>query len=70
MTARLGDVLYWIGCIVATVIFAFTIYMEIYFWITGQQNADGMMQVELAFVAVAVGVWLVGRACRYVLGGR
>jgi hypothetical protein len=70
MTARLGDVLYWIGCIVATVIFATTIYMEICLWITGQQNADGMIQVELVFVAVAVSAWLAGRACRYVLAGR
>lgn len=62
MLARLGNVLYWLGCIVAGLIIVadgWDYYME------GTQDKGAYV-----FIAViALVVWVVGRACRYVLAG-
>ena len=65
MIARLGNVLYWAACILAAVVAAFSLVgfvdspMRQYDW------------ANLAFFgAIGLGVWLVGRALRYVLAGR
>lgn len=63
MAERLGDVLYWVGCLAAALLAAGA------FWVlaqTGDQRPG-----FIAFVsAPALVAWLLGRACRYVLSGR
>jgi uncharacterized membrane protein len=64
MLARLGNVLYWLSCIVAGLIiavYAYVTYMEPY-----HPDQFGM---GIFVVAIAFAVWLVGRACRYILAG-
>jgi len=63
MVARLGNVLYWLGCVAALVIFVFDAAL----WKWGAQGIDNVMVGVLAVFGFAV--WLVGRACRYVLSG-
>ena len=57
---RLGDVLYWLGCGLAVV----ALGMGLYFSIQGDTG-----ELLTFFGIVAVVIWLVGRACRYVLAG-
>ena len=65
MLARLGNVLYWLGCIVAAllVIGGFALWFS-----EGRYRPDGY-NVLIGFGVVAFVVWLIGRACRYVLAG-
>lgn len=64
MGERLGDVLYWAGCLVAFPILAICGYSAQYG--TGDQR---WWPIGL-FAAIAICVWLVGRSCRYILAGR
>jgi hypothetical protein len=61
MLARLGNVLYWLGCIIAWAIIALVI-----------ASVD-LRQLELGnfifFGGMALAAWLAGRACRYILAG-
>jgi hypothetical protein len=62
MLARLGNVLYWLGCALACAAVALgatMVYMD---------NSLGA-PFFLFFCAVAALFWVVGRACRYVLSG-
>jgi hypothetical protein len=62
MLARLGDVIYWFGCIVAAVILALGVFD---YWF----GRDGL--VVLGSWAALAGIpWLIGTAIRYVLTGR
>jgi hypothetical protein len=59
MAARLGDVLYWLGCVVATATGGLAAY------------ALTFPGGEPSVIAIIAGsIWLLGRACRYVLAGR
>jgi ABC-type sugar transport system permease subunit len=64
--ARLGNVLYWIGCITATLIVG--VATALYF------NADSARGDDLPLVGflilIAAIVWAIGAACRYVFAGR
>jgi hypothetical protein len=63
MLTRLGNVLYWLGCIVAGLIIAadgYDFYME---------GADHYKGGYVFIAVIAFAVWFVGRACRYVLAG-
>jgi hypothetical protein len=64
MAGRIGNVLYWLGCIVAglSVLVGVAAYVE-------EHNKSGGLFVTGFFIVVALVVWLVGRACRYVLSG-
>jgi hypothetical protein len=64
MAERLGDVLYALGCIAAGAVMAL--------WLVLVWQAPGTRDtVVFIFMAViAIGLWLVGKACRYVLAGR
>jgi hypothetical protein len=63
MIERLGDVLYWAGCIIALVLAACAAFV----WVKAGDGSAGFA----VFVAIpAVVAWLIGRACRYVLSGR
>ncbi len=63
MAARLGNVLYWIGCGIAvlSLIFAATLLVG--------AHRDDKLIAGLPLIA-GVLAWLAGRAARYVLGGR
>ncbi len=64
MIARLGDVLYWAGCgagaLVGLVGFVALI---------ASSGPDHLLLGGI-FLAIAIGAWLAGRACRYVLAGQ
>lgn len=65
MAARLGHVLYWLGCIVAGLFGWFAVI------ILSEEHRDKYTWYTAAFVLVfAVAAWLIGRACRYVLAGK
>jgi hypothetical protein len=66
MLARLGNVLYWAGCIFAAIIVGLGIYV---FWIAEGQVRSNGVPVLIGFLVVAIAVWAIGRACRYVLSG-
>jgi hypothetical protein len=64
MLGRLGNVLYWLGCITAGLTMAvggFMVYAD------GGRSEDIFMLIVFGLIALAV--WLLGRACRYVLAG-
>jgi hypothetical protein len=68
MAERLGDVLYWLGCVVAILLAAGAAWVLLD---TRNSRPEMIAPGFIAFVfAPAVVVWLVGRACRYVLAGR
>lgn len=64
MVARLGDVLYWLGCIIAG-LFGILILISL-IWGTGTTEPFGV----ILFGVAAVIIWTIGRACRYVMAGR
>jgi hypothetical protein len=66
MLARLGNVIYWVGCIVAALILA----IDTYFWVVEGFGRNNGFWVSLKLQIVAVIVWLVGRAYRYGLAGK
>ena len=63
MAARLGYVLYWAGCVLAVVFGGFGI--------AAYYNAPDSDRWPLVIVlgGIAVIVWLIGRACRFILAG-
>jgi hypothetical protein len=61
MAARLGNGLYWLGCIVAAAFIAFDMY-------DAAQN--GIIGHTRVFFLSAVIAWLIGRACQYLLAGK
>lgn len=65
MAARLGDVLYWVGCALAAGCLALFAWLGV---------DDPRPETRTIAFAVGAGgalmIWLFGRACRYVLAGR
>jgi hypothetical protein len=62
MLARLSEVLYWAGCLLAVLLVA----AAIAYYNFGDINRDELLIVN----SLAVIVWLIGRACRNVLARR
>jgi hypothetical protein len=62
MLARLGDVIYSVGCIVA----AATLALGVFDYWFGQ----GGLFVLIRWMALAAGLWLFGEAIRYILTAR
>jgi hypothetical protein len=58
MLARLGDVLYWAGCQLAVLLVAAATVLVL-----------NLFEL-LILIGLAVIVWMISRACRYVLAGR
>ena len=67
MIARLGNVLYWTANGIAVLLASLG---AIGFAIALINNAAEGMILTPILVALAIPVWLVGRACLYVLAGR
>jgi hypothetical protein len=69
MLARLGNVLYWLGCIVAALVF---VSGEAFMSIIADSPRTTLFDYVVIFGVVgiiAIIIWLIGRACRYVLAG-
>jgi hypothetical protein len=66
MVGRLGNVLYWLGCIVAglALLWGFGNFAVL---ISGSSMPGENGDQIIKSVAVAIAAWLVGRAIRYVL---
>ena len=62
MLARLGDVIYSLGCIVAAAILALGIFD---YWF-----GTGGLVALISWAALAAGLWLVGETIRYILAAR
>jgi hypothetical protein len=65
MLSRLGNVLYWLGCVIAAPFAAAAIYMQLLGNLTPNDKI-----VPLFLAGIAIIVWVVGRALRYVLADR
>jgi hypothetical protein len=65
MAERIGNVLYWLGCIVA----GLTALLGVGVFFTSQNQGEGLLVMTFVLV-IALIAWLIGRACRYVLAGR
>jgi len=68
MAARLGNVLYLLGCIVAVLIveLGVLVLIEPGWFSAGNVHRLGVI---ITCAAMALVAWLIGRACRYVLAG-
>lgn len=66
MIGRLGNVLYWLGCIIAGLIAILAVYAYI---MEGHSKSDGL-GLTVAFFVAALVAWIFGWACRYILAGR
>jgi hypothetical protein len=64
MTERLGNVLYWAGCIIAALLAAGAAWVA---WTEAREERDLFFAIFIFTPAVVA--WLLGRACRYVLAG-
>jgi hypothetical protein len=64
MVARLGNVLYWGACLVAGLLALIAAYAMVF------GTGEDRVFIDTALAVIALIVWLVGRACRYVLAGR
>jgi hypothetical protein len=63
MLARLGNALYWLGCIVG----ALLVGLGVWVWFLREHHGDVGTVIMLTTFAIAF--WLIGRACRYILAG-
>jgi hypothetical protein len=63
MLARLGNAIYWLGCILAVLLIA----VSIYDFATDSTGVGIAMGIALALTAAVA--WLLGWAFRYVLSG-
>src|SRR5262245_25160256 len=62
-TAKLGNVLYWLGCIIAALIVGVAIGLYVN---EDSAPSDDLPKVGFLIFMAAI-VWAIGRACRYVL---
>ena len=64
MVTRLGDVLYWGASLIAGLLGLISAYAIVF------GAGEDRFFIDAMLFVFAVIVWLVGRACRYVLAGR
>jgi hypothetical protein len=71
MAARLGNVLYWLGCIVAVCWFAFTMVFFVTMMVAGAHPEPLAVSaaVSAGLAVLAVIPWGIGRGLRYILAG-
>jgi hypothetical protein len=61
MLARLGNALYWLGCIVGALL------IGLGSWVWFLRTHPGDVETVIILTVLAIAVWLIGRACRYIL---
>ena len=66
MLARLGNALFWLSGTIAAVILLFDAYM----WVEEGERRSNEIGLFVFIAVIALIVWLIGLACRYVLSGR
>jgi hypothetical protein len=66
MLARLEDVLYWTGCLVGILLVA----AAVAFYSSAAIKPAEVVLISALLIGLGAVVWLIGRACRYVLAGR
>ena len=66
MLTRLGNVLYWAGCLLGGLL----VLAAVAFYNLASIKPAEIVLFSALLVGLGVVVWLIGRACRYVLGGR
>jgi hypothetical protein len=66
MLERLGNVLYWIGCLLTAIALA----LNLYIWASDNNLRSDAIAFFLMVVIVPLVIWAIGRAFRYVLSGR
>jgi hypothetical protein len=66
MMTRIGNVLYWLACIIAGLIAILGVYVYI---MEGHSKNDGVAVTAGFFVAAFV-AWLIGRAALYIFAAR
>jgi hypothetical protein len=64
LLARIGDVLYWLGCILAVIV----VVWGGVFCFRGDSTDDPYLFSVVAVAAFAI--WVIGLACRYLLSGK
>jgi hypothetical protein len=64
MLARLGDVLYWLACLLALGLIGFIVFA-----MSTTTRTDAWSELPI-WVGIAGLIWLAGRGVRYVLAGR
>lgn len=69
MTARLGNVLYWIGCIAAVLLTVGGVLAAMVMLNDHPNEPIPAAAVAGALAVCALISWGIGRACRYVLSG-
>jgi hypothetical protein len=70
MLARLGYVLYWLGCGLAAIFLVFGVGGTYVAYSTRGTDPWSWAGVAIGMVVVAAVCWLVGRARKYVLAGK
>lgn len=65
MAARLGEVIYWAGCLFG----ALFVVAAVYVYAVDPGSRDGQFLAALVG-GFGVACWLIGRAAKYVLAGR
>jgi hypothetical protein len=63
MLARLGNTLYWLGCIVGALL------IGLGSWVWFLRTHPGDVGTAIILTALAIAVWLIGRACRHIFAG-
>ena len=66
MVARLGNVLYWLGCIIAAASTFLAVFVILSWDLKPPPN--GIVWIVI-YLAAGFASWLAGRAARYVLAG-
>ena len=67
MLARLGNVLYWTGCLLGILLVAAAVA---FYSLAKRGTPEELLFISALLIGLGVVVWLIGRACRYVLAGR
>jgi hypothetical protein len=66
MLARLGEVLYWAGSVLGGLL----VLAAVAFYNYASIKPGEILLVTAFLIGFGVVLWLIGRACRYVLAGR
>lgn len=79
MAARLGNVLYWLCFAIAALALACSAYLFV-LWFMVEMHGEAFVPIlpygpwvpmwAFIWAGAGVGIWTLGWACRYVLGGR
>jgi hypothetical protein len=66
MAESIGNIVYWFCCVVAAVCFALGVSV---WYLNFREGTTAYSLLAVSFV-VALSVWIIGRAIRYVLAGQ